>query len=82
MKNTKKEPEIVRCARCHRVLTGKAAKYWGMGSTCIRKAPGMAAKLRLEIAGQTVLWTADEINKAAKNGSWDERDIFHLKEFL
>jgi hypothetical protein len=62
--------KTVRCARCKRVLTGKAAKYWGMGSVCQRKNPGMAARIRAEVQGQIPLFSAEEMSAMAKSGDW------------
>lgn len=64
--------EIVRCARCKRILTGKAAKYWGMGGVCRAKAPGMAARIQAEKAGQLPLSLKHEgdalVFEVARNG--------------
>lgn len=48
--------KIIRCARCKRSLRGREARYLGIGPTCAKKNPALAAQLRAEAEGQMRLF--------------------------
>ncbi len=65
--------KTILCARCKRKLYGKEARYVGMGSTCAKKNPGLAATMRAEAQGQMRLFAFPKKQTEQQKAGVNER---------